>query len=187
MAATMGLFEWTSGTYTSDTGGANVAAANIYFRSTNTASNTGTSSSDPVTKPASSYTNSYEKYLHPRTSGTFTSVGNTFVYVQSTALSTGVDLYFLTTNRYTGGTPGAVGFTTPVVPGTNASGTLAATGTTNSIASGAPKSLHVGITGTVGTGTHDVGDWLVAWASVASTAAAGTMGSTVIVTQWDET
>jgi hypothetical protein len=186
MAATMGLYEFTSGTYTAGAGGVNVAASNIYFRSTNTASNTGTASSDPVTKPASNFTNSYEKYLHPRASGTFTSVGNTFAYVQSTALNTGVTIYFRTTNPYTGGTPGAAGFTTPVVPSDNTGGTLAATGATNSIPSGSAKSLHVGNTGTISS-AGDVGDWLVAWASVASTASAGNMGSTLIVIQWDET
>jgi hypothetical protein len=193
MAATMGLFEHYTGTYTASSSGTNVAGGNVYFYGTNNASADGMSA-HPVTKPGTSFTNSYERYLHPRASGTYTTVGNTYVYVQSTTLATGVDIYFKTTNPYTGGSPGASGFTTPVVPGDNTGGTQAATGTTSVIASGSAKSLHVGNTGTVGpNATADVGDWLVAWASVASTAAAGPMGTggsnaaTVIVIQWDET
>jgi hypothetical protein len=172
MAASMGIYEVTGSSYTPGSTGVNKANSTIWFRANDS---TSTGSDSPVARPTSGTTQSYEKWLHLRVTGTFTSVSNPRFYVSSHSPSTGVTFYARTTGTNT--------FATPAAPASNASGTDVANYT-----SGAPKSLYVFATGSSGswTAAGDVGDFLVAWASVNSSASAGSMGSSVFVFSWDE-
>lgn len=169
MAATMGIYEVNGASYTPGSTGTNKAAGNIAFRANDSSL---TDTANPVVRPGAGTTQSYEKWLHLRASGTFTSISNPRFYTSGNSISTGVNFYVRTTNTNT--------FAQPAVPSNNSAGTDVTTYT-----SGSPKVMNA-IAAGPWTGVGDIGDFLTSWASVGPTASAGSMGSSTFVFTWDE-
>lgn len=169
MAATMGWYEVNGATYTPGSGGTNKAAGTVAFRANDSSA---TDSANPVVRPAAGTQQSYEKWMHLRASGTFTSISNPKIYLTGAAIASGVTVYVRTIQTNT--------FSAPAVPANNASGTDA-----TSYTASAPKAINSVAAGPW-TSAGDVGDFVVLWGSVASTAAAGSMGSWTYVLAWDE-
>jgi hypothetical protein len=172
MAATVGIYEINGASYTPGAGGQNKAAGSIAYRANDTYL---TDTANPVVRPSSATTQSYEKWLHMRcTVAPTTSISNPRFYTTGNAVASGVNFYTRNTNTNTFAQPAAG-------PAYNAGLHTDIT----AITSASPKALNTVAAGPW-SGTGDIGDFNITWASVGTTAGPGSMGSSTLVYSWDE-
>lgn len=138
---------------------------------------------DPLVVPTSGYDYSYEKWLRLNiASGTFTQISNLRAYTDGTSnFGTGATLYFAVDSAYS----------TPVIPSTSNNppqhDSVAMTSAFN-YTSASPIDLDAINTGPFDSTSlpKDIGDYLVAVMSIASTATQGLLTSESVVFSWDE-
>jgi hypothetical protein len=172
VAATVTIQEWNGAS------GAQVAtdktSGSIRFKA---ADSSAVDLNDPLVRPTSGFVRSYEKWLRLRigATGPDGQITNLQAYTDgANGLGTGRSMFFRTTNP--------ASYATPAVPADDSAGTSAFTYTT-----GARKSLSVANAAPY-TGTNtDIGDYLVAWYRVDSTASPGVGASETISISYDET